>query len=185
MSATNQPYGLIPLRHMGGGAVRNESIGAAINSGYGSNISQNQAVILTTSGVLNPVTGNGDEIYGVFAGVQYNDSNGNPQNLPNWVANTVATSIDVYLFMDPMIVYKIQANGSIAVTGRGACGDLINFTSAANGFSQEVLNNAVSSIGQLRIIDKYLAPGNDWSDAFTEVQVTIAKSQIIAQKSGV
>lgn len=185
MSATNQPYGLLPLRHMGGGTTRPEAIGQAINSGFGTAISTGQAVTLTTSGVLNPVTSNDQEIYGVFAGVNYMDNNGVPQNLPNWPASATGTSIDVSLWMDPMIVYRVQANGQVPVTGRGACADLIAFTSAANGFSQEQANANVSGIGMLRIIDKYLSPSNDWNDAFTELQVTIAKSQIIAQKSGV
>ncbi len=185
MSATNGPFGFLPIRHMGGGTTRPESIANSINSGYGTSISTGQPVILTTSGVLNPVTAVSDEVYGIFAGVDYVDSNGNPQNQPNWPASTTATDIVVWLWMDPMIVYKVQANGSVPVTGRGACADATSFGSAANGFSQMAVSSNLSTAGQFRIIDKYLAPDNDYGDAYTVLQVTIAKSQIIAQKSGV
>ena len=185
MSTTNQPYGILPIRHMGGGTTRPEQFGSLINSGYGTALSTGQPVILTTSGVINAVSGAGDEIYGIFAGVTYTATDGGQFNGPNWAASTTATDITVALWMDPMIVYKVQANGAVAVTGRGACADILNFQSAANGFSQCVVNAAVSSSGQLRVVDKYLSPSNDFGDAFTELQVTIAKSQIIAQKSGV
>lgn len=185
MVATNGPFGFLPIRHMGGGSTRPESIANAINSGYGTSLSTGQPVILTTSGVLNAVTAVGDEVYAIFAGVNYVDGNGNPQNLPNWPANATGTEIVVSLWMDPMIVYKVQANGSVAATGRGACADATSFGSAANGFSQMAVSNNLSTAGQFRIIDKYLGPDNDFGDAYTVLQVTIAKSQIIAQKSGV
>lgn len=185
MSATNGPFGFLPIRHMGGGSTRPESIGNAINSGYGTSISTGQPVILTTSGVLNAVAASTDEVYGIFAGINYVDSNGNPQNQPSWTASTTATDIIVELWMDPMIVYKVQANGSVPTTGRGACADATNFGSASNGFSQMAVSSNLSTAGQFRIIDKYLDPGNDFGDAYTVLQVTIAKSQIIAQKSGV
>lgn len=185
MTATNQPFGCLPIDHNGGGTVRPQQYANFINSGYGTSLSTGQPVILTTSGVINAVAGAGDEIFGIFAGVTYTQTDGNQFNGPNWAANTNATDITVAIWTDPNIVYKIQANGSVPVTGRGACADFVNFQSAANGFSQCGVNAAVSSSGQVRVWDKYLAPDNDFGDAFTVLQVTIAKSQFIAQKSGV
>lgn len=185
MSSTNAPFGCLPIDHNGGGTVRPQQYAGFINSGYATSLSTGQPVILTTSGVINAVSSNGDEIFGIFAGVTYTQTDGGQFNGPNWAGGTTATDITVAIWTDPNIVYKIQANGSVPVTGRGACADFINFQSAGNGFSQCVANAAVSSIGQLRIWDKYLAPDNDFGDAFTVLQVTIAKSQFIAQKSGV
>lgn len=182
MSATNAPFGMLPIYHPTG-LDRAYALAGGINSAFPSNILKGQAVKMQTSGCIAPVTGI-EPFLGAFDGVEYTDANGKRTVSNKWLANTVATDVVAYFYQDPGIFYAIQADGSVAST---AVGDIANLTTAnlaagntTVGLSQATVSSTLqgaAGTGQLRILDKYLTPSNDWGDAFTVVQVQIAASQ--------
>lgn len=189
MSAISAPFGLRPVFHPSG-VIRPRALAGGINSGYGSTILANQPVLLSTSGLLNPVTANNVDFVGVFAGVEYTTTGGTRRVVDNkWIASTTydTGSLIAYFYDDPAIVYEIQADGSVAQT---ALGDQVNVSNFANGSTLTGLSQATAgatpvgsgSQGQLRVIDKGLGIDNDWGDAFTVLRVQIARHQYISNK---
>lgn len=189
MSAISAPFGLRPVFHPSG-VIRPRALAGGINSGYGSTILANQPVLLSTSGLLNPVTANNVDFVGVFAGVEYTTTGGTRRVVDNkWIASTTydTGSLVAYFYDDPAIVYEIQADGSVAQT---ALGDQVNVSNFTNGSTLTGLSQATAgatpvgsgSQGQLRVIDKGLGIDNDWGDAFTVLRVQIARHQYISNK---
>jgi hypothetical protein len=189
MSAISAPFGLRPVFHPSG-VIRPRALAGGINSGYGSTILSNQPVLLSTSGLLNPVTANNVDFVGVFAGVEYTTAGGTRRVVDNkWIASTTydTGSLIAYFYDDPAIVYEIQADGSVAQT---ALGDQVNVSNFANGSTLTGLSQATAgatpvgsgSQGQLRVIDKGLGIDNDWGDAFTVLRVQIARHQYVSNK---
>lgn len=189
MSAISAPFGLRPVFHPSG-VIRPRALAGGINSGYGSTILANQPVLLSTSGLLNPVTANNVDFVGVFAGVEYTTAGGTRRVVDNkWIASTTydTGSLVAYFYDDPAIVYEIQADGSVAQT---ALGDQVNVSNFTNGSTLTGLSQATAgatpvgsgSQGQLRVIDKGLGIDNDWGDAFTVLRVQIARHQYISNK---
>lgn len=189
MSAISAPFGLRPVFHPSG-VIRPRALAGGINSGYGSTILANQPVLLSTSGLLNPVTANNVDFVGVFAGVEYTTTGGTRRVVDNkWIASTTydTGSLIAYFYDDPAIVYEIQADGSVAQT---ALGDQVGISNFANGSTLTGLSQATAgatpvgsgSQGQLRVIDKGLGIDNDWGDAFTVLRTQIARHQYTSNK---
>lgn len=196
MSATAAPFGFIPLYDLAGGDVRTQAFANAIPSGYASPIYSGTPVTLNTSGQIVPVTLTTDSVLGVLAGVEYIDANGKPTVAPNWVAGTVATNVKVWVYTAPTIVYKVQANGSLAqaaigdnaniVTGSGAFG--VAAGSTATGLSTAGLSSTLTgsaASGQFRIFDLEPAVDNAWGDSYTVARVTIAKHPFVASLNAI
>jgi hypothetical protein len=188
MSGSSTPFGLQPRFHPTG-LDRAQAFPAGIASGYASNIFQYSPVILATTGVLTIGTTAAD-ILGAFDGVEYTDSNGRRQFSKMWPANLVASEIVAYVWTDPLIVYEIQANGSLAMTSIGDQADFVNpgTGSTVTGGSSAQISTTLAgagSQGQLRIVGKSLQPDNDWGDTYTIVQVQIARHQYVSNKVAV
>jgi hypothetical protein len=132
------------------------------------------------------------DFLGSFDGVTYTDSTGKPTVSNFWPgALTGATNITAWVWDDPLTVFEIQANGSIAQSA-GRQIDLdsgsIASGSAATGLSTAMAASALVGAGtqaQLRVVDVNLAPTNAWGDAFTVLQVTIARHQFVTSKVSV
>jgi len=129
MSATNAPFGLRPAYHPSG-LDRATVLAGGIPSGYANQILKGQPVKYNSSGQIVPAAA-GDSFVGAFAGVEFTDSTGRYRVSNYWPAsqslatNTVATA---YFYSDPLIVYEIQANGSLAQTAIGDQADLTDVT---------------------------------------------------------
>lgn len=193
MSATNAPYGLMPVMHGSGGQVRNQVVLNGITSGYASDIGFGTPVRLdptTRKIVVAPATG---DIYGVFAGVIYKRTltDSLVTETKSWVANTTYVGdIQVLVWTDPNIIYKIQANGSLLQANAfGNQANLVNPGVVSSiGDSTATISTTLAGTGvqaQLRIIDLHRAIDNAWGDAFTQVQVQIAQQQYVANKVAV
>lgn len=185
MSGTATPFGMQPRFHPTG-LDRAQAFPGGISSGYTSNIFQYSPVIMATTGLLTIGTTAAD-ILGAFDGVEYTDSNGRRQFSKMWPANLVATEITAYVWTDPLIVYEMQANGSLAQTSVGDQADFINpgLGSSVVGTSTSAISTTLAGAAaqaQLRIIGKALNPDNDWADAFTNVMVQIARHQYVSNK---
>lgn len=193
MSATSTPYGLNPIRHINGKFLPPpRAITGGIASGYNTNIFFGGPVILATNGTLTAATTNAD-IVGVFAGCQFIPSaTGLMTPSKNWVANAtyVAGTMVAYVWDDPGIIYEIQGGGTIPATAVGDQADFINpgSGSAALGTSTAQISSILTGAGvqgQLRIVGLSTKLNNDWGDAFTDVEVQIARHQYISNKVAV
>ena len=188
MSATSAPFGLRPAYHPSGlDRAREYPMLAA----YATPIYKNSPVALV-SNVINLASFQADWL-GSFAGVVYTDVNQKPTVQNFWPGAIVgATNITAWVFDDPLTVYEIQANGSIAANLIGRQIDFdsgsIGSGSTATGLSTAMAASAVVAAGvqaQLAIVDYNLAPTNAPGDAYTVLQVRNARHQFVANKVGV
>jgi len=192
MPATLNAFGLEPIAHPSG-QMRPQVFVDGIVSTFSSDIFQGQPVFLTTAGTFQPVTSTSGEMVGSFAGVKYTPTNnGRPVIQNSWPSGAAYTAgtLEVTVYTDPQIIYRIQASGSIAATAVGDQGNFNNTASgnATVGISQATLNSTLvgaGNQGQLRIVGLDPTPDNAWGDAFTTVQVQIARHQYVAVKTAI
>lgn len=142
MSATYNPYGLIPAAHPSG--ILRPSIsggqqpygGFTIASGYANNIFANAPVQVdqaTPTGNLILATAKGiasatalatvNLAIGVFQGVEFTLATGRRTVSNFWPASTVpfaGSQTVAWATRDPNMYYEVQANGSVAATALGA-----------------------------------------------------------------
>lgn len=187
MSGSSAPFGLRPAYHPSGlDRAREYGMSAA----YATPIYKNSPVALVAN-VVNLATFQADWL-GSFDGVTYTDTYGKPTVTNFWPGAIVgAINITAWVWDDPLTVYAIQANGSIAASiGRQLdfdSGSLGN-GSTSTGLSTAMAASAIVAAGvqaQLRIVDADQAPTNAWGDAFTVLHVTNARHQYVANKVSV
>ena len=162
-------------------------------SGYTSDILKGQPVkYIAGSGVIQPVTATSDAVSGAFAGVEWTDTTGRRRVSNYWPANTAyqTGSCVAYFYNTPDIVYEIQADGSVAQTAVGLDANFSNFAAGSNvtGLSQATLVATPLSTGtqgQVQILNIAPYPGNAWGDAYTIVQVQMARRQMAAVVPGI
>jgi hypothetical protein len=149
---------------------------------------------------LAPVVATGTAIWGVLAGVEYFDITGAPQETNSWLASTTVftnTAVTAWIWEDPAIVYTIQTDGALPVIAAagtpfaqvdGKEYNLSNFGagSATVGLSQCTIAAgsvvATGTQGQVQVVktDPTILNQSSTSDAFVQLQVRIARSQVIA-----
>ncbi len=192
MSATSAPFGLRPAFHPTG-LDRAVALAGGIVTGYTSDILKGQPVkYIAASGVIQPVTATSDAVAGAFAGVEWTDTTGRRRVSNYWPANTAyqTGSCVAYFYNQPDIVYEIQADGSVAQTAVGLDANFSNFAAGSNvtGLSQATLVATPLSTGtqgQVQILNIAPYPGNAWGDAYTIVQVQMARRQTAAVVPGI
>ena len=161
-------------------------------------------VAITSTGQLtiaNQTAASG-KVYGSFDGVEYTTAEGRRTLGKSITATSLsaATQIVFWIFQDPALVYEIQVNGS---ANANAIGSEYNFDTTTGslvtdgytigtggaGFSTTALLAtpvASGAQGQVRVVglgrEVAYPPGstNQWSDAYTIVQVVIANNQFAA-----
>ena len=195
MSATYAPFGLKPVYHPSG-IIRSLNFTGAYDTSAvfysGTPVSLDEA---TTAGVSTLVVASNTptankRLAGVFAGVEYTDASGR-RTVSKWFGPALGTATDVvmWIFMDPEIVYEIQANGSIANT---QVGQEFNFTAVTSGqiigngglgTSTAALDPTAVSVGtqaQLQVTGLGREINNAWGDTATVVQVKLANDSFVA-----
>lgn len=194
MSLVSAPLGLIAIRDdLTGAAPSTIELAGGIQSGYASNLFIGQPVIMA-GGFLTAATTAAD-IWGVFAGCSYKRPGDILAQEGYWPASTTLdTSIPVYAYYWPAnatTTFRIQAAGSIAQT---AINSTYDFTTGSVGTGDTLSGNSSTAmsttanvtsgqVGQLRVTNLWDAPDNAWGDAFTWVEVQVARSQILADKT--
>ena len=195
MSATYTPFGLKPVYHPSG-LVRSLNFTGAYDTNAvfysGTPVSLDEATTAGTSTLVvasNTPTA-GMRLAGVFGGVEYTDASGR-RTVSKWFGPALGTATDVvmWIFMDPEIVYEIQANGSLANT---KVGQEFNFTGVTSGqiigngglgTSTAGLNPADVAVGtqaQVEVVGLGREIDNAWGDTATIVQVKIANDAFVA-----
>jgi len=184
MSTTSAPFGLRPA-FFPTGLERAQALTNGITSAYSSDILKGQPVKYN-NGVINPVTST-EAFVGAFSGVEWTDTTGRRRVSNYWPANTAyqTGSCIAYFYNDPLIVYEIQADGSVAQTSIGDNANFSNLTagSTTTGLSQCTMSatlTGTATFGQLRIVDLAPYADNAWGDAYTIVRVQVANHQLVA-----
>jgi hypothetical protein len=195
MSATYTPFGLKPVYHPSG-IIRSLNFTGAYDTSAvfysGTPVSLDEA---TTAGVSTLVVASNTptankRLAGVFGGVEYTDASGR-RTVSKWFGPALGTATDVvmWIFMDPEIVYEVQANGSIANT---QVGQEFNFTAVTSG---QIIGNgglgtstaaldptavATGTQAQLQVTGLGRDINNAWGDTATIVQVKLANDSFVA-----
>ena len=193
MSATLAPFGLKPVYHPSG-LVRSLNYTGAYDTGAvfysGTAVSLNNAGSASTLAVASNTPTANQRLAGVFGGVEYTDASGR-RTVSKWFGPALGTATDVvmWVFMDPEIVYEIQATGSVASSAVGQEYDLLNNSSGqiiGNGglgtstASLDPTNVAAGTQAQLQVVGLGREITNAWGDANTIVQVKIANDRFVA-----
>jgi hypothetical protein len=184
MSATNAPFGLKPVSHLSGGAIR--TFQYSIDPAYTTPIYLGSPVILHTDGTIR--LGGAGSILGAFMGCEFTNSLGSRKVSPYWTGEASATDIICYIASDPMIIFEIQADGAIAQAKVGESADLTSPTTGSliTGVSSATIaNGTAAAAATLQVIGFSTLPDNAPGDAFTIVRVKIAEHQLAAAYSGV
>ena len=151
MSAVNAPFGLRPAFHPSG-LDRAQALANGIASAYATDILKGQPVKLNTSGVL-VVAAASDAFQGAFAGVEFTDTTGRRRVSNYWPASTAyqTGSCIAYVWDDPLVVYEMQAAGSLTQAAIGEQFDITNETagSTVTGLSQCTLGTTAAGAGSL------------------------------------
>tara|TARA_R110000868_G_scaffold147898_3_gene369535 strand:+ start:3197 stop:3790 length:594 start_codon:yes stop_codon:yes gene_type:complete len=193
MSATLAPFGLKPVYHPSG-LVRSLNYTGVYDTNAvfysGTAVSLNNSGTASTLAVASNTPTANQRLAGVFGGVEYTDASGR-RTVSKWFGPALGTATDVvmWVFMDPEIVYEIQATGSVASSAVGQEYDLLNNSSGqiiGNGglgtstASLDPTNVAAGTQAQLQVVGLGREITNAWGDANTIVQVKIANDRFVA-----
>lgn len=169
MSATFAPFGFVPHRHLTGGDIKLSPLKNGIASAYGTSLFRGDPVGLVTGGTIERAAASA-AISGVFWGVDFKGADGRWSRQLYWPASQVATEIQVWWYDDPYIVYRAQADATVAQTAIGDATDhqfgTGNVKSGVSAASLDIGLAGAAASAQWKIVDVWDQPGNDWGDAF-------------------
>ena len=125
MANADNAIGFVPIKHKTGGEIRLTEY--SIASGYsGASLGKGDPVELTgTSDNIQKSAAQNENSIGVFAGVRYIDSLGNPVFTEYWASGTATKgTVDAVALVwdDPNIVFRIQCD-TLALADVGALAD--------------------------------------------------------------
>lgn len=197
MSSTATPYGMIPVLNYAAGYNTQGFMTNPILDGYATAIYFGDVVKLASDGTIQKDTGTTTLTpFGVFGGCAYIDpSLGYYFNNQFWPASTT-TGFTTYpkipmgrIFSNPLGLWQIQANGSVALADVGANAAIVQTAgSSIFGKSRNALNassiNTTSSL-PLRIVGFVEKPDNAPGDAFTDVIVSFNNNTQFFTATGV
>lgn len=156
-------YGLEPVRAGNGGHIRNNVFNNyTFASAYGTALFEGDLVKMVADGTIARSAATDVNNVGVFMGCEYADVDGDVQFRRNWVAGTVtkgSTDVKVYVYDDPMTIFKIEADQvgtALAKTAQGACADIVvaagSTTSYKSGSYIDSSGTVGSTAAQLKIL---------------------------------
>ena len=185
MSATSAAFGFRPSFH-NSGQMRPKAY--VIASGYAVNIFSGDPVKLVDAGTVQLGTSDGTRsgtvagilLLGIFAGVQYRDTNGRPVVSNYWPASTTGTEIQCYVYDDPETLFDVEyANPSPGTTVQTAVGEECDWVvaspggSTATGLSNAYLGVIETGSGQFQITGFGYGPDNVLTDAYVVATVRV------------
>ena len=184
MATTASPYGLKPENLIGGlpyaGSARQFLIDPA---GYAVNIYNGSIVAVNSSGYINIVTTNGDNstpfpagTIGVFVGCDYINAQGQLMFSQYYPANTTGV-VHAYVVDDDRVVFRAQADGSMAQTTLGNNVYLAAVQSTSTGSTTTgnsnvaVSSTTVTTTAAFRIVGFVNSTTSQVGDAYTDLLV--------------
>ena len=178
MSSIAAPYGAEPVGTLSAsGSFSGKMRHYKIASGYTPAIYYGDFVKLATTGVVEKdvvtdtrVTG----MCGIFMGCSYTDPNtGQTTIAQKWTALTAAADAVAYVLDDPNVVFKMQADDTLAQTAIGMNVSVVQTAgSAAVGRSRNAVDAseiAATATLPIRIVEFVQGPDSAVGDAFTDV----------------
>lgn len=174
MATAATPYGARPIGSLSvNGSYTGKVRHYPIASGYATSIFHGDFVKLVTAGTIERDVGTTAlTTCGIFMGVEYTDSNNEPKFMNYWPASTVATNIKAMVMDDPFVVFRMQADESVAQTAVGANAAVVSGSGSTTfGTSDNALDGssvATTNTLPLRIIGFTDDAENGVGDAFTD-----------------
>lgn len=187
MSATASPFGFRPSYHPTGLDRPSKYL---VTGAYGTAMYKGQPCILSTNGTVVSGTAAAD-LLGIIAGFEYVDATGKPTVSTFWPAGqTILTGTQAiaWVYDNQQIVYEVQSDGSIPQTAIGDQADVSNVGNNSLSLSSCTLSATLSGAtvqAQFRIVGFGQQVDNAAGDAFTIVQVQLARSQYVSNKVAV
>ena len=148
---TGAKKGFNPARKVGSGPDNKSLSSYTIASGYATSLGLGDPVKLHTDGTLIKAT-NGADAIGVFGGVKYINSLGEPKWSKAWIASTVATEIEALVLDDPFATFSVLGDGPIAGVVVGdiyACN--LEAANTSTGNSQATIAVTASTTGNVAL----------------------------------
>lgn len=175
MANTNAPFGLIPVGHIQNATIQQRPY--KIASTYSTALGRGDLVKLAgTSGNIAVAAAGDTNVIGIFAGVEYTNSDGQRVWTDYWPASTTATNVIAYVWDDPFIIWEAQAD-SYAVTDQGALCDIVvgtpSSTSKRSTSYAEVSSTATS--GKTLRIEGLVDRVGNATGAYAKILVTFAE----------
>lgn len=184
MSSISAPFGFRPA-YSPNGIIRPSEFPDAIAQSFGTQIFIGQPVKLV-AGFFQPITATTDQVYGVFAGVEWfaNLNSTVKSGSTGWAAagTYVPGSMRVWVHTDIQVIYEVQSTGSCAQTLLGNQMVTTNITAGNVNVGQSGATLGTASVGaavqgQWIVTGVNQGPDNGWADNFTILQVRNAFPQ--------
>ena len=190
MANNDSPFGLKPVRIMGGAPYSGGQSRYRIASGATTPIFQGDLVTQLTAGVIGRHAATGTvPIVGVFNGVQYTDPTTGEQVFKNHYPGSIAASdIIASVIDDANVVFEVQADAALPVADLFGNFDIVDNSpvgdtkSGVSNLELDVTTGATTATLPLKAIDISQDPDNDdVSSSNTNVLVVI-QNHIMGQK---
>ena len=193
MSLVSAPFGFRLALHPSGQSRANTY---QIASGYASQISCGDPVVLNTNGTITLPTAISDPLLGVFAGCEYIDATGKPTESKHWpAAQTIlaGTTVTAYVYDDPFNLYDVQVTANASGYVQTVIGDQTNCYPVTAGNAVTGQSNAGLALallgagvqGQFRVMALVDGIYDATYNPFPVVRVQIARHTFLAAMTAV
>ena len=185
MANKDAPFGLRPIRMIGGGDFTGGQDRFDVASGYTTSLYQGDLVEPLTNGTIGrKAAGETDPVLGVFNGCRYtNPTTGTPTWANTYQQPIAASDIYAFVVCDPNVVYEIQADDTFPTTDLFGNFDIVDNSpvgDTSSGISHVELDvttgNTTATLPLKAIGISTDADNSDTASANTNVVVTINNS---------
>ena len=185
MANKDAPFGLRPIRMIGGGDFTGGQDRFDVASGYTTSLYQGDLVEPLTNGTIGrKAAGETDPVLGVFNGCRYtNPTTGTPTWANTYQQPIAASDIYAFVVCDPSVVYEVQADDTFPTTDLFGNFDIVDNSpvgDTSSGISHLELDvatgNTTATLPLKAIGISTDADNSDTASANTNVVVTINNS---------
>ena len=185
MANKDAPFGLRPIRMIGGGDFTGGQDRFDVASGYTTSLYQGDLVEPLTNGTIGrKAAGETDPVLGVFNGCRYtNPTTGTPTWANTYQQPIAASDIYAFVVCDPSVVYEVQADDTFPTTDLFGNFDIVDKSPVGyvnSGISHLELDvttgNTTATLPLKAIGISTDADNSDTASANTNVVVTINNS---------
>ena len=190
MANNDSPFGLKPVRMMGGAPYSGGQSRYRIASGATTPIFQGDLVTQLTAGVIGRHAATGTvPIVGVFNGVQYTDPTTGEQVFKNHYPGSISASdIIASVIDDPNVVFEIQADAALPVADLFGNFDIVDNSpvgdtnSGRSNLELDVTTGATTATLPLKALDISQDPDNDDVASANTNVLCVIQNHIMGQK---
>ena len=190
MANKDAPFGLKPVRMMGGAPYSGGQSRYRIASGATTPIFQGDMVTQLTAGVLGRHAASGTvPIVGVFNGVSYTDPTTGEQVFKNYYPGSISASdIVASVIDDSNVVFEVQADAALPVADLFGNFDIVenspvgDTASGRSNVELDVTTGATTATLPLKAIDISQDPDNDDVASSNTNVLCVIQNHIMGQK---